>query len=114
VSDESGTNEVYVTQFPQPVRSWRISASGGANPFWRNDGKELFFVSGNKLIAVSIGTAGGGGEFQTGAPQPLFEIEGINYAPSRDGQRFLTGVVPERAATPPINVVLNWTTAVKK
>jgi len=110
-SDESGNNEVYVTQFPQPARSWRISTSGGVNPFWRGDGKELYFVSGNKLMAVS---ATGGTEFQSGTPQPLFEIEGTNYAPSKDGQRFLVSVVTEKAPAPPINVVLNWTAQLKK
>jgi eukaryotic-like serine/threonine-protein kinase len=113
-SDESGGNEIYVTQFPEPARSWRISTSGGVNPHWRGDGKELFFVSGNKLMAVSIGSVSGGAEFQAGPPQPLFEIEGINYAPTRDGKRFLSSVVTEKAPAPPINVVLNWATAVKK
>ena len=107
-SDESGANEIYVTQFPQPARSWRISTSGGVNPFWRGDGKELFFVSGNKLMAVSTGGIISGAEFQSGTPQPLFEIDGINYAPGKDGQRFLTGVVTEKAPALPISVVLNW------
>ena len=100
-----------MTQFPQPARSWRISTSGGVNPFWRGDGKELYFVSGNKLMAVSVT---GGTEFQSRTPQPLFEIEGTNYAPSKDGQRFLVSVVTEKAPAPPINVVLNWTAQLKK
>ncbi len=111
VSDELGSLEVYVTQFPQPARSWRISTSGGQRPFWRGDGKELYFVSGNKLMAASVTL---GAEVQSGAPQPLFEIEGVNYAPSKDGQRFLVPVVTERAPAPPINVVLNWTAELKK
>jgi len=111
VSDESGSNEVYVTQFPQPARSWRISTSGGTNPYWRGDGKELFFVSGNKLMVVSVSS---GTEFQAGTPQPLFEIDGTNYAPSKDGQRFLVSVVTEKAPAPPINVVLNWTAGLKQ
>ncbi len=81
------------------------------NPFWRGDGKELYFVSGNKLMVVS---ATGGIEFQSGTPQQLFEIEGTQYAPSKDGQRFLVSVVTERAPAPPINVVLNWTAQLKK
>jgi len=116
-SDESGNNEVYVTQFPmnqsglQPARSQRISTSGGVNPCWSSDGKELYFVSSNKLMVVKVN---GGTEFQAGTPQSLFEIEGTNYAPSKDGQRFLVSVVTEKAAAPPINVVLNWTAEVKK
>ncbi len=110
-SDGSGSVEVYVTQFPQPARSWLISRNGGGNPAWRGDGRELFFVAGNKLMTVDVG---GGGEFKAGPPHPLFEIEGLNYAPSQDGQRFLTGTVAEKAPTPPINVVLNWTAELKK
>ncbi|CAN5602380.1 hypothetical protein BH20ACI3_BH20ACI3_14220 [soil metagenome] len=55
-----------------------------------------------------------GVEFQAGTPQPLFEIEGINYAPGRDGQRFLTSVATEKAPSPPINVVLNWAAGLKR
>ncbi len=113
VSDETGVAEVYVTTFPQPGRAWRISKSGGNNPSWRADGKELFFLSGKQLIAVSV-LNNGGTEFQASTPHPLFEIEGANYSPSKDGQRFLTSVVTERAPTPPIHVALNWTAEVKK
>ncbi len=112
VSDETGIAEVYVTQFPQPGRTWRISKSGGNNPCWRTDGKELFFLSGKQLMATNVNN--GGTEFQASTPHPLFEIEGANYSPSKDGQRFLTSVVTERAPTPPINVALNWTAEVKK
>lgn len=114
-SDESGGNEVYVTQFPQLARSWQVSRSGGATPNWRGDGRELFFVSNGKLMAVSVS---GGAEFQAGTPQPLFEIEASgytpSYAPSQDGRRFLVSTVTEKAPESPINVALNWTAEVKK
>lgn len=112
VSDETGAAEVYVTTFPQPGRAWRISKSGGNNPAWRADGKELFYLSGKQLMAASV--SNGGTEFQVSASHSLFEIEGANYAVSRDGQRFLTSDVTERAPTPPINVALNWTAEAKK
>jgi Tol biopolymer transport system component len=110
-SDEAGSREIYITRFPQPARSWRISTSGGLMPHWRSDGKELYFVAGNKLMAVSVTL---GTEVQVGTPQPLFEIEGLYYAPSKDGQRFLVPVVTEKAPAPPINVVLNWTADLQK
>ena len=114
-SDESGSNEVYVTQFPQPARSWQLSRGGGTTPNWRGDGQELFFVSGGKLMAVSVSE---GAEFQASTPQPLFEIEASgytpSYAPSKNGQRFLVTTVTEKAPVPPINVALNWTAEVKR
>jgi serine/threonine protein kinase len=112
-SDASGRVEVYVTQFPQPAHSWRVSTGGGTNPHWRGDGKELFFVSGNKLMALSSINIKGRFEFQAGVPQSLFTPEGTNYAPSKDGQRFLINVALEKAPAPPINVVLNWAAELK-
>ena len=114
-SDASGRVEIYLTQFPQPARSWRISTGGGTNPHWRSDGKELFFVSGNNLMAFSVVNVGRAGlEFHPGVPQPLFTLEGTNYAPSKAGQRFLVSVALEKAPTPPINVVLNWSAELKQ
>jgi len=115
-SNQLGDYEVYVMRFPQPGRPVCISRSGGTDPFWRGDGKELFFVAGNKLMAASVGAVSSDAEFQADAPHALFELEGTNliYAPSRDGQRFLVGVVKERAAAPPINVVMNWTVEAPK
>jgi hypothetical protein len=52
-------------------------------------------------------------EFQAGVPQSLFTPEGTNYAPSKDGQRFLINVALEKAPAPPINVVLNWAAELK-
>ncbi len=42
-SDESGEYEVYVASFPSFADKRRVSRSGGLYPFWRKDGKELFF-----------------------------------------------------------------------
>src|SRR5262249_38940792 len=43
-SNESGRSEVYVQPFPGPGAKFQISTDGGANPLWRRDGKELFFL----------------------------------------------------------------------
>ena len=90
-------------------------------PLWRGDGKELFLVAGDNvdgynLMAVRVSAVSGDAEFHAGVPQALFELEGTEliYAPSREGQRFLVGVVAERAAAPPINVILNWTAEARK
>lgn len=114
-SDESGSSEIYVTSFPQPARSWRISMSGGTTPSWRGDGHELFFVAGGKLMAVRMTS---GAEVHASTPQPLFEFDGLaytpSYAPNQGGQRFLVGKITEKAPAPPINVVLNWAAEMKK
>jgi Tol biopolymer transport system component len=53
-SNESGRWEVYVSSFPTPGGNWKISSSGGSEPRWRQDGKELFYLaSDGKLMAAT-------------------------------------------------------------
>ena len=55
-SGESGASEVYVRSFPEGDRKWRISTNSGAQPRWRHDGSELFWVEGETMMATSIST----------------------------------------------------------
>ena len=60
VSDESGSLEVYVQSFPASEKKWRISNSGGTQPRWRSDGKELFYISADtKLMVVGVNASSG-------------------------------------------------------
>ena len=121
-SNESGVNQVYVQTVPPSGSKYQISASGGVEPQWRRDGKELFYISADrKLMAVPVKL---GETVEGGAPQPLFTVFPIGsiaggltaYQPSRDGQRFLVNVPAggEAAVVPPINIVTNWQAALKK
>ena len=47
--------EVYLQSFPVPGRKRLISTSGGVEPQWRRDGKELFYLSDdNRIMAVNV------------------------------------------------------------
>ncbi|MBI3425684.1 MAG: serine/threonine-protein kinase [Acidobacteria bacterium] len=117
-SYESGRGEVYVTTFPQLGGKWQVSVNGGVEPQWRRDGKELFFVVGDKiLMAVEVKATAAG--FETGVPRQLFETPFVNpgrnnYVVTSDGKRFLVITRVEDTASPPINVVVNWMAEVKK
>ena len=49
-------------------------------------------------------------------PMPWVDtfIIGLSYEVSRAGQRFLMPAPASGAAAPPLNVVLNWQTQIKK
>jgi hypothetical protein len=111
-SNESGRSEVYVQNFPGPGGKWQISTSGGRDPQWRADGKELYYrAPDQKLMAVDI-QAGGG--MTVGAPHPLFQgrfdtgTARNRFLPTADGRRFLTVAPLSREAMTPTTVVLNW------
>jgi hypothetical protein len=114
ISDESDRFEIYVQPYPGPGGKWQISTEGGTEPVWNPNGRELFYRSGDKMMAVDIATQPG---FAAGKPRVLFEGQYVptpgsfpNYDVSSDGQRFLM-LKPseqEQAAPTQINVVLNW------
>ena len=120
-SDESGKKEIYVQSFPASGAKWQISASGGSQPRWRRDGKELFYLSGDrKVTAVEVNTEAP--TFAHGTPKALFDTPilkgedhpGDQYAVTADGQRFLVNTLAEDRTYAPISLVLNWTAALKK
>jgi Tol biopolymer transport system component len=116
VSDESGRFETYVRPYPAGGKT-PISTDGGTEPVWNHNGRELFYRSGNKMMAVDIATQP---SFTASKPRLIFEgpyvLTGTTmpeYDVSSDGQHFLM-LKPEPAAPTQINVVLNWSEELKQ
>ena len=115
-SGESGRNEILVTTFPEPASRWQVSQSGGVEPRWSHDGKELFFFApDNRLMAADVKTDAA--SFEIGAIRPLFQSrrmgESFRYDVSKDGQRFLVNA-GLREELSPITLVTNWTEELEK
>ena len=114
---DTGRSEVYIQPFPGPAERIAVSTLGGAQPMWRADGKELFFLAPDGTLMAA--------EMRDGRPAPtppaaLFKtglaVETIRtqYAPLPGGQQFIV-LTPEReAAIRPIQVVLNWPATVRR
>jgi len=115
-TNESGTYQVVVQTFPDASGGkWQISATGGVEPKWRRDGRELYYLgTDGKLMSVAIS----GPPFTAGRPVELFQTPlTVNLAqPTRDRRydvapdgRFLM-VVPGATGVPtPYSVIVNWT-----
>jgi serine/threonine-protein kinase len=93
VSDESGKDEVYLDSYPRASRRVQISLGGGRDPVWRADGQELYYWSGDDLVAVHLRPAWTGAPPSVGQRTVLFRAKyqiGLNtmYDVSGDGQRF--------------------------
>jgi eukaryotic-like serine/threonine-protein kinase len=120
-SDESGQREVYVRPFPAGDGQSKISISGGQQPRWCCNGKEMFFYSADgKIMAVAVtAVAGPKLSFQPGSPRPLFDTHlasssqsaAFEYDVTADGKRFLISSVSGAVSVPPLTVVVNWEAA---
>jgi serine/threonine protein kinase/Tol biopolymer transport system component len=115
-SVESGRWDIYVASFPDFQNKLQISNGGGAQPLWRGDGKELYYLTlDGKMLAIELLT---GATLKTGRPKFLFETRLSHpkpvmdqYGVSPDGKRFLVAEPLERVAKP-ITMVLNWPSAI--
>ena len=111
VSDEEGGDEVYLRQFPDAGRMWRVSPDGGVAPVWARDGSELFYRRGDEILVVSIG--GTGTALRIGDPQEVFASDRIyldrfgnpTYDITPDGSLIIPITEPSDVRT---RVVLNW------
>lgn len=118
VSNEQGSNEVFVRPFPD-VNSgkWQVSSGGGSAPLWAHNGRELFYVAKGKMYVVRVNP---GPPFSAEQPRELFSIpEGVRagsqsggmFTITPDDQRFLMvrdNNWRDMAGTPTLVVVQNF------
>jgi len=93
-TNESGASQIYVANFsPDGVSTvkMQISTTGGTDPRWRADGKELFYLDPrNYLMSTKIVT---GEKISAGQPEPLFQL--CDFPPSVPGYRDSFQVAPD-------------------
>jgi hypothetical protein len=109
VSEESGRPEVYVRPFPGSGGRFQVSGQGGIEPVWARSGRELFYWTGDTLMAAQVST---GTEFAVLGTKRLFQSPAVkpapvtNYDVSPDGGRFVLTL--DENAEPQVVFVLNW------
>ncbi|MFN8715825.1 MAG: TolB family protein, partial [Gemmatimonadaceae bacterium] len=114
-SNESGVPEVFVRPFPGPGGRTKVSAEGGSEPVWAPDGRRLYYLSGNDLLAATLATDGG---LHVVSRQKLFAADVLpgaihaNFDVSPDGRHFLMA----RTSTGQVDltVALNWMAEVRR
>jgi Tol biopolymer transport system component len=107
VSNQSGRDEIYVRPFnpkagapgTPSAEPWQVSDLGGTGmPYWRRDGKELYYLASNRAVmAVEVTTSP---NFKAGPPKVLFRpseatpVTATMASISRDGERVLIAIPP--------------------
>jgi Tol biopolymer transport system component len=110
VSNRTGQDEVWVQGYPDSVPV-RVSSSGGHEPLWSADGRELFYRQGDLVVAVALET---GAEISFGAPQPLFSGPYVQrtssgaraYDVARDGRFLMILPNDDSVAVAPASIVV--------
>lgn len=129
-SNESGRYEIYVRPFlgsgPSGAPAlgdgkWQVSRDGGATPKWTADGKQIIFAStfteNLATLRMAVDVKANGAAFEAGVPQRLLRAPQVpsdfSWDISGDGKRFLLPAPQGLSTGPvPLDVMLNWQTAV--
>ena len=113
--NRSGRWEVFVASFPSFQEIKQVSVAGGAQPRWRGDGRELFFIDNDgQMTSATVER----GSPQVGVPKKLFDTGLIpdptinQYAVAGDGLKFLV-LEPRKAFLETYHVILNWPATLK-
>jgi serine/threonine-protein kinase len=122
VSNESGTNEIYLRPFGAPGSRKRITSNGGEWPIWSRNGRELFFLRGVALMSVSIDAQGNPspGERVVIDTKKLGDLQLVGteanplYDVLPDGQHFLMSLSRASAVPSQFNVIVNWFDEIKR
>jgi len=106
---------VYVQAFPSPSGRRRVSASGGKDPLWTEDGKRLLFSTlDGTMMSVGVHL---GDRFSFDVGRPMFRMplmDARRMITSVDGDRFLTSVLVRSPLSMNATMILNWTAALRK
>jgi serine/threonine protein kinase/Tol biopolymer transport system component len=119
-SDESGQSEIYVRSFAMNAAGtaveaggkWQVSTGSGSGPRWRRDGRELYYVSGQKIMAVDTTTSPA---FHSGAPHPVGPVipeSAPVWEVTPDGNFLVARPVGDESKN--VTVVVNWEATLKK
>jgi serine/threonine-protein kinase len=121
VSDEAGPWEVFVRLFPTGEGKWQVSVAGGTQPRWSPDGREIFYLEEEALMAVEVADPDA---FSLGSPvklmegkfsQPLFDsVRFAPYGVGGEGRSFFLSRAAENGASPSrLMLIQNWTSELR-
>ncbi len=118
-SDESGTDEIYITPFPRATGKWQVSQGGGEEPLWRADGRAVYYTTPGGTVMEAPAEAGRDA-VEVGTPREFckaqltgFGSHGLEYAVSPKGDRLLV-VRPAQTAPVPLTLVTDWTEGLRR
>jgi Tol biopolymer transport system component len=111
VSNEAGTDELFVRRLEAGSGRWRVPRGGAAEPRWGPGGRELFFRVADTVMAMVMTP---GPEPGFSAPRTVlvgrFVNDGLRvvWDISPDGRRFVFTRNQSEGDTPSMTVLLHW------
>ena len=114
VTQESGRQQVYLSDYPAARRQWRVSSTGGTEPVWAPDGRSLLFRQGLRQIMRAPITRSGD-EVEIGLATAFYQLDWVPadaYGPRLalvgEGEKTLVIRKADKNSGGAISLLLNW------
>ena len=107
-TNETSVNQVYVTPFPSAQGKRQVSTDGGAEPIWSNDGKQIFYISGDRVMAVDVTPGGGSLQFSAPKVMPVSQAAPVTGRYDVSSKRHFV-VTQVGSESPVLQLMVNWT-----
>jgi hypothetical protein len=109
-SGETGTAEVFIRRYPDTGEIRQVSAGGGGSALWSRDGRALYFMSGRRLMRVTIETTP---SFRAGVPATVVEDRvsldrARDFDVAADGRVVTVQAPGGNAQLAEMRMLLNW------
>ena len=119
-SPSPSDNQIYVQPSPPDGRRVQISTTGGRNPTWSYDGREIMYRAADDSI-MTVALTFDGGTIRPSTPRPLFPKPlpgnvGLSYTGDARAERLLLIRPPEKPVddVATITVIVNFAQSVAK
>jgi len=118
-SNESGTDEVYVRPFRQAGGKLQISTSGGTEPAWLSNSRQLVYRNQNAVMSATIVTTPGlsstpAVELFAGRYSPTDTSGTPGYGVGTDGRLLMVKPLEPDQPMTAVNFVTNWFDEVRR
>ncbi len=118
ITNTTGSAELWVRRYPTLDAAVRVSPNGALDPVWAKDGRELFYLEGDRLMSVRV-SPDTRARFAYQAPVMLLEKSFMrvgqdpSYDVAADGRLLMLSRAPAGPSVP-IEVIVNWRRSVAK
>jgi eukaryotic-like serine/threonine-protein kinase len=114
-TDETGVFEVYVRGYPEGSRRWQLSAEGGSDMSWSEDGRAIYFArraADRRTIELwMVPVDPRGTELNPGAARRVYASSSIIFALAGPGGVFVLSEEIEKTQPVEVRVMVNWPAA---
>jgi hypothetical protein len=96
---------VYVTNYPAATAKWQLSTEGGSRPSWSADGRQLYYLAGDRVVAAAVQD---GASFSAGAARGVEALGDriVDFSVARSGR--IVAVREIDPGKPPLTIVRHW------